>query len=122
MYKIYNVTDKYTGITGYWINKNDKLHIDNIIINSVMHYKNIVKNMFKRNEQAIFMVINIEYIPEHAVIIHDNGIMEQLNYKKVYHIKKDKNYKDKIYELCKKYGGITVYNNGTEHLKIEAWS
>ena len=128
MYTLYNVNNnKESNIKGFWIDKYNKLHIDNIHISYDVKYPKIkINNMFKNKENCIFYKYSIrKYISDEekqvAYILDNKGNKETLNncIIKIYSIYEDID--NIIIDYLLKYEGIIVHYIDKDVI-IEIWS
>lgn len=125
MYKIYKTVNRKTNICGYWLDDNGILYKDNIIIEKSYNPDNIIKNLFRKNEIAVFAVKEkqalFNKVERKAIIIYKNGKKQYLN-NRTEKIVNKKELKKQIVGYCQKFGGVTVYDNGKRTVKLEIWS
>lgn len=128
MYILYEVNNsKKSHIKGYWINKDNKLYIDNIHIRYSYKYpkKKIDTLLYKKEEECIFIKEQkrkfISDIPIIKAFIVDKNNKIELNtcIIKQYSIYEDID--NIIIDLLKQYDGITVFYIDNKVI-IEIWS
>jgi hypothetical protein len=119
--KIYTVTKNKTNTSGYWIDENEKIYIDNIKVINCLTKKKLNKiktDMFQSGEIAVLYKRESLFFNKKAFIEYCNGKKDILKKKTTFKINGIDN--NKIKELCKKHGGFTAYFiNKT--VKIEIW-
>ena len=113
--EVYTPCSFETNIKGYWLDNDDKLYIDNIIIQKVneLQYQTIKKNLYNKGEKTIFYIQN-----EKAYIENLKGI-ETLTKKQSF---KTCMLTDTVIKmLCKEYNGITVFKSNDDFI-VETWT
>lgn len=106
---LFTISEKYTGIVGYWEDKTGKLYTDNIIIEQytairTLEFNARIKRLFKDGENAVFFkdIYNL------GIIRFPNGTWDILA-NRIEIIEYSQPSIDYIHEIVRQHGGCTVY-------------
>lgn len=113
--KVYTPCNFETNIKGYWLANNEKLHIDDIFIQSVNTYQfqRLKHSLYKRGEKAIF------YVQNGQAHIEDKEGLTLLKRKRIF---PHNNLNDElIKDYCKTFGGCTVFKIENSFI-VEVWT